>query len=160
MEPDRAAGIFRRRCRVKGEAPVRSVRRYLALILVGFVAIVAAVGLLNAQAEKGNYAPATLGELQQPPRATINDDSVYGVTAYPQYAPELADGEGRGETVGFCSGCHSNRYITMQPPLPAATWEAEVTKMRKTFGAPIPDAPAAVITKYLQAHYTPETRKQ
>ena len=43
----------------------------------------------------------------------------------------------------------------MQPPLPAATWEAEVTKMRKTLGAPIPDASAALIVKYLQAHYTP-----
>jgi hypothetical protein len=48
----------------------------------------------------------------------------------------------------------------MQPPLPAATWEAEVTKMRKTLGAPISDASAALIIKYLQAHYTPDTRKQ
>jgi hypothetical protein len=42
----------------------------------------------------------------------------------------------------------------------AATWEAEVTKMRKTLGAPISDASAALIIKYLQAHYTPDTRKQ
>jgi hypothetical protein len=31
--------------------------------------------------------------------------------------------------------------------------------MRKTFGAPIPDASAVLIIKYLQAHYTPDTRK-
>jgi hypothetical protein len=32
--------------------------------------------------------------------------------------------------------------------------------MRKTFGAPIADGSAALIVKYLQAHYTPDTRKQ
>jgi hypothetical protein len=48
----------------------------------------------------------------------------------------------------------------MQPPLPAATWEAEVTKMRKTFGATIPDEATAKIIGYLKTHYTPETRKQ
>jgi hypothetical protein len=72
----------------------------------------------------------------------------------------MAEGEGRAETASFCSLCHSTRYITMQPPLPPATWEAEVTKMRKMLGAPIPDASAALIIKYLQTHYTPETRKQ
>ncbi|HKW64101.1 MAG TPA: hypothetical protein VJN89_16235 [Candidatus Acidoferrum sp.] len=56
--------------------------------------------------------------------------------------------------------CHSTRYITMQPPLPATTWEAEVNKMIKTFGAPIPEATAKKITSYLQTHYTPQTRKQ
>ncbi len=74
--------------------------------------------------------------------------------------PNRAIGEGQAETEGFCSLCHSTRYITMQPPLPAASWEAEVTRLRKTFGAPVPDPPAALIIKYLQAHYTPDTRKQ
>jgi hypothetical protein len=48
----------------------------------------------------------------------------------------------------------------MQPPLPAAAWEAEVTKMKKSFSATIPDEATAKIIRYLQAHYTPETRKQ
>ena len=56
--------------------------------------------------------------------------------------------------------CHSTRYITMQPPLPPATWEAEVNKMTKTFGAPIPEATAKKITSYLQSHYTAENHKQ
>jgi hypothetical protein len=47
----------------------------------------------------------------------------------------------------------------MQPPLPAATWQAEVTKMINTYGAQIPEDAAKAITAYLQAHYTPETRK-
>ena len=48
----------------------------------------------------------------------------------------------------------------MQPPLLGETWEAEVNKMTKTFGAPIPEASAKKIISYLQTHYTPETRKQ
>jgi hypothetical protein len=135
-------------------------KRYFALLFGGSLAIVLAAGTLFAQVEQGNYAPATLGQLQQPAPAALTEDSVYQVSAYPQYPVELADGEGRAETASFCGLCHSTRYITMQPPLPAATWEAEVTKMRKTLGAPIPDASAALIVKYLQAHYTPETRKQ
>jgi hypothetical protein len=48
----------------------------------------------------------------------------------------------------------------MQPPLPAATWEAEVAKMNKAYGAPIPDGVSQKIVQYLQTHYTPETRKR
>jgi hypothetical protein len=48
----------------------------------------------------------------------------------------------------------------MQPPLPAATWEAEVNKMGKVFGAQIPAESQASILKYLESHYTPETRKR
>jgi hypothetical protein len=138
---------------------VRPMKRYVGLLLGSSLAIALVAGLVFAQAEE-SYAPATLGQLQQPAPASLTDDSVYQVSAYPQYTPELAEGEGRAETATFCNLCHSTRYITMQPPLPAATWETEVTKMRKTFGAPIPDASAALILKYLQTHYTPETRKQ
>jgi hypothetical protein len=53
----------------------------------------------------------------------------------------------------------SPTYITMQSPLPAATWEAEVNKMIKAYGAPIPDDSTQKIIKYLQAHYTAENRK-
>jgi hypothetical protein len=48
----------------------------------------------------------------------------------------------------------------MQPPLPAATWEAEVDKMNKTFGAGIPEDNTKRIILYLQAHYPLENRKQ
>jgi hypothetical protein len=48
----------------------------------------------------------------------------------------------------------------MQPPLPGATWEAEVTKMNKAFGAGIPEEITQKIILYLQAHYTPENRKK
>jgi hypothetical protein len=126
----------------------------LALLLV------LAAGFAFAQTRGGEYAPATLGQLRQAGQPTLTDDSVYQVSSYPQFNPELAPGTGRAETQSFCGLCHGVRYITIQPPLPAATWEAEVNKMRKALGAPIPDASADVIVKYLQTHYTPETRKQ
>jgi len=44
--------------------------------------------------------------------------------------------------------------------LPGATWESEVNKMIRVFGAPIPEAAARQIIAYLKAHYTPETRKE
>jgi hypothetical protein len=60
----------------------------------------------------------------------------------------------------FCNTCHSPRYITMQPPLPAATWEAEVNKMNNSYSAGIPEETTRKIIAYLQTQYTPETRKR
>lgn len=79
---------------------------------------------------------------------------VYDVGPFPLSTPELPDGEGRDATVAMCSVCHSVRYITMQPPLPAETWRATVRKMVDVHGAPIPDAIAEDITKYLQNHFS------
>jgi mono/diheme cytochrome c family protein len=128
------------------------------LVVCGLLALAAACAF--AELQKGHYQPATLGQLTQANPSEGLPDSQYEGGAYPLYPPELEAGDGRAETEGYCSVCHSARYITMQPPLPAATWEAEVTKMKKTFGATIPDETTAKILSYLQTHYTPETRKQ
>ncbi len=48
-----------------------------------------------------------------------------------------------------CITCHSLRYIEMQPPFPRKTWEKIVDKMKKNFGAPIPDSSVKVIVDYL-----------
>ncbi|MBG9375275.1 cytochrome c [Panacibacter sp. DH6] len=50
-----------------------------------------------------------------------------------------------------CMSCHSGRYVQMQPALPEKTWAAIVTKMQKTFGAPISDSAAKEIVQYLVA---------
>lgn len=50
-----------------------------------------------------------------------------------------------------CSICHSPRYIQDQPNLSEKTWTAIVTKMQKTFGAPVSDSAAKEIVKYLVA---------
>lgn len=55
-----------------------------------------------------------------------------------------------------CSGCHSADYQSTQPRGMAnvkAFWSAEVTKMRKVYGASIDDDDAAKIVAYLVEVY-------
>ena len=63
----------------------------------------------------------------------------------------LPDRPGRAKVAAACAVCHSPRYVLEQPPLPRKTWEAEVEKMRKTYGAPVPDEDVPVIVDYLAA---------
>jgi hypothetical protein len=107
----------------------------------------------------GRYGEGALGTAKQPAADAAVAGSVYGVGPWPTSTPPLADGPGRELVLGVCSACHSTTYITMQPPLPAPAWAATVDKMIKAFGAPIPDELARQVTQYLQAHYTPETRR-
>jgi len=129
-----------------------------AILVVNCTLVMAAV--VYAEIKKGYYAPAELGVLRQPAPTVLSPDSNYQVSSYPVPAVDLAPGDGLQDVQIYCNTCHSPRYITMQPPLPAATWEAEVNKMSKTFGAAIPEGNMQKIIFYLQAHYTPETRKQ
>lgn len=128
-------------------------------IVVAACGVALAVGAMYADLKKGYYSSDQLGSIQQAALAALSPDGDYEVSAYPVPALELAPGDGRQDVQIFCNTCHSPRYITMQPPLPAATWEAEVNKMQKAYGAGIPEDTAKKITEYLQTHYTPETRK-
>jgi cytochrome c5 len=66
----------------------------------------------------------------------------------------LAEGEGRNQVQALCSMCHSVDYIVMNSPfMDAAGWEKSVRKMITVMGAPISDADAAVIVRYLSTHY-------
>ena len=133
--------------------------RSLLRLLAGGLLVVGGSAAF-AQFQSGSYSATKADSLAQSLSAPESSDSNYSISPFPSVEPKLAEGEGRAETESFCAVCHSTRYITMQPPLPAATWEAEVNKMIKAFGTPIPEASAKRITSYLQTHYTPETRKQ
>lgn len=63
--------------------------------------------------------------------------------------PLLPPHHGRDAVATSCTICHSPRYITMQPRLTRAVWQAEVQKMRKTFGAPVADESVDEIVDYL-----------
>ena len=133
--------------------------RFRAIFVV-MCGLVVAAGAVYAQLKKGYYSPAELGSMRQAAPVELLPDSNYQVSAYPVPAADLAPGDGLQEVQIYCNTCHSPRYITMQPPLPAATWEAEVNKMNKAFGAGIPEETSKKIILYLQAHYTAENRKQ
>jgi hypothetical protein len=118
-----------------------------------------AAGVVYANLKKGYYSPAELGIIRQAAPTEFLPDSNYQVSAYPVPAVDLAPGDGLQDVQIYCNTCHSPRYITMQPPLPAAAWEAEVNKMNKIFGAGIPEDNTKKIIQYLQVHYTAENRK-
>ena len=53
-----------------------------------------------------------------------------------------------------CVTCHSADYVSIQPPgKPLAFWKAEVEKMRKVYGAQIPDDQIEPIAQYLAREY-------
>ena len=74
-----------------------------------------------------------------------------GATNLNAIITELPDKPGYETFQKNCMSCHSARYIQMQPDLPEKTWNAIVTKMQKTFGAPVPDSSAKEIVQYLVA---------
>jgi hypothetical protein len=131
--------------------------RGIFLVLCG---LAMTAGVVYAELKKGYYSPAELGSLRQAAPIQLLPDANYQVSAYPVPAVDLAPGDGLQDVQIYCNTCHGPRYITMQPPLPAANWEAEVDKMNKTFGAGIPEDNTKRIMLYLQAHYTAENRKQ
>jgi len=133
--------------------------RVQAILLV-MCSLVIATGIIYADSKKGYYSPAELGSIRQAAPIELLSDSNYQVSVYPVPALDLTAGDGLQDVQIYCNTCHSPRYITMQPPLPAAIWEAEVNKMNKIFGAAIPDENTQKIIRYLQAHYTAESRKQ
>ncbi len=137
------------------------MKRQTVLKSTLLVLLATASGTLYAELQTVDYdyTRSNLGSVDQPALRNHQEGTTYNVAAYPLYPPKLEPGEGREEVEAYCNTCHSTRYITMQPPLPATTWEAEVNKMIKTFGQPIPEDASPKIIKYLQAHYTPETRK-
>ena len=132
----------------------------IGLLLVILSGTILAESEISGLIRSGQYSQGTLSSIRQPSPTQQSSDGVYSVGAYPLYAPELAQGEGREIIQIFCRFCHSTTYITMQPPLPAATWEGVVNKMINTYGAPISEDSAKQIVSYLRAHYTPITRKQ
>jgi hypothetical protein len=67
---------------------------------------------------------------------------------------KLAGGTQATLTQLRCSTCHSLDYIVMNSPfLARAAWEAEVRKMMKVMGAPIPESDVAPIVDYLTQYY-------
>jgi hypothetical protein len=63
-------------------------------------------------------------------------------------------GPGKDAVEAGCATCHSLAYIPMNSRfLTQEQWQAEVTKMRMAFGAPIDDDAAKAIVDYLVANF-------
>ena len=67
---------------------------------------------------------------------------------------QLKPGPGVEFASNNCQTCHSVDYIRTQPSgKPMAFWKLEVEKMKKLYGAPIPDDQVEPIAKYLTQAY-------
>lgn len=75
----------------------------------------------------------------------------------PNETATLKPGAGSELANGQCLTCHSAEYIITQPrDKPLAFWRAEVDKMKKVYGAPIPDDQISAIADYLARSYGTE----
>ncbi|TAM88293.1 MAG: cytochrome c [Candidimonas sp.] len=86
----------------------------------------------------GLCAPAGALEITLPP-----DNASLKPSTLPGYQKALQN----------CIACHSAQYMQTQPALSHAWWTAEVQKMKKAYGAPIPDADMSEIADYLFQAY-------
>lgn len=72
----------------------------------------------------------------------------------PPDTAKLKPGAGADLANRQCLTCHSADYVSVQPPgKPLAFWKAEVEKMKKVYGAPIPDEQIEPIAQYLAREY-------
>ena len=73
------------------------------------------------------------------------------IVRLPELPAELPPGAGLETVTTQCGVCHTPNYIINQPAFSRETWINEVTKMRKTFSAPIPDEKVDEIVAYLMS---------
>ena len=79
-----------------------------------------------------------------PPSAALADESALRLKEGPEAVTVRAN----------CSICHSVDYIQMNAPfMKKAAWEAEVRKMMKVMGAPVPEEEVPRIVDYLTRNY-------
>lgn len=67
----------------------------------------------------------------------------------PKDKVQFKPGPGVQAAQTYCGICHSAAYVYAQPPLTRAQWQGEVDKMRKVFGAPLPEDQVKTVVDYL-----------
>lgn len=102
------------------------MRRLAALVCAG-------AAVLGCDKEHANAAPSLEVHTVVLPRAG-------------NPLPELA---GKKEYAAVCTACHSPLYITDQPELTKDGWGKVVDKMKKNYGAPVPEELTPAIVDYL-----------
>jgi len=122
---------------------------------LSLVTSLAAVGLAVAVPACGvNDEPGKRSDTSAPAKAAIEKPTERGTVRFirlPEWKPTLPAGEARDLVMVQCAMCHTPEYITLQPPLSRDAWTASVTKMRTTYGGPIPEEQVPKIVDYLVA---------
>src|SRR5256885_2349852 len=71
----------------------------------------------------------------------------------PPETTKLRPGPGVEIVTSSCLLCHSADYISTQPPMDRAAWQAAVQKMREKYGAPIATNTVPQLVEYLAKNY-------
>jgi hypothetical protein len=98
---------------------------------------------------------ATPADTSPPAESVTSRGMVHSITL-PDAAPAIPEGPNRAQFQAYCRLCHSPRLPLTQPRLTQDKWAAIVTKMVKTYGAPIPPDQEPAIVAYLVAVRGPE----
>ena len=86
--------------------------------------------------------------------AALADAAALKIDLPKEPAPSYRPGPNLQLVNARCLICHSSDYAATQPPgMPRKTWEAEVQKMKKVYGAPIADDEVATLTDYFAKTY-------
>lgn len=72
---------------------------------------------------------------------------------WPRETGVFAPGAGSEIANAYCLNCHSLDYVTMQPPMPRAFWQAEVKKMVDKYGGTLPEGSGDRLIEYLTSQY-------
>jgi cytochrome c5 len=95
------------------------------------------------------FAAAPAADDQKPQPVTVRG-TVHSIKL-PEVKAELPSAPGREAIETYCAVCHTTNYILIQPRFSKETWTAEVTKMQKTYMAPIPDEKIPELVGYLMS---------
>jgi hypothetical protein len=106
----------------------------------------AAMACAASQSQSQSQSPSN----DEKPEPAMQRGTVRAIKL-PEVKTELPPGPGRETVAAQCVVCHTLNYIIIQPPFSKETWTAEVTKMQKTYSAPIPDDKIPEIVNYLVA---------
>jgi len=120
------------------------MNRAILFTTCALLAIVALNAARHVAAQQPAIAPST-----QP--AGIEIRGTRHVLRLPEIPVDLPAGPGREAAIAYCAVCHTPHYIMIQPAFSKEVWVTEVTKMRKTYSAPIPDEKVDEIVGYLMS---------
>jgi hypothetical protein len=94
--------------------------KWLALASVLF-ALLASTASTRGSMPDSTPRSEPAASARMPPR-TATIAASYELSACPLYSVDLAPGDGHSEVASYCDTCHSPRYITVHPLLPADAW--------------------------------------
>ena len=106
------------------------------------------VAALTAVAALGALAAFAAPVKKMPPKSSVVSISMPGDLGF-----AFKPGTGANLANSLCLSCHSEAYVSTQPPFSKTVWTAEILKMRNVYGAKISDDQVAPLADYLTANY-------